>query len=215
MLSGVEYYGLLEDYRISDGDAVGCHLKCIRHEPGFSVPSCEQFAAMAYSYFPHPAEVDRRIRWLQSSWAQTLHRILAPYSVPLEICELIGQCCSLRFLAATAAREFCKKAPRVLTHLFDPARKVRARYVEFEGIEYIASLTNHPVDHSSVLIHDPDAHNITVDTLCMAEDYLGLRRVFFASSPAVPTVESPPGLWWTTISLCGRFTLEAQTDVRV
>jgi hypothetical protein len=215
VLTGLTYNPVFwETWDILD-DAVGCHFECIRLEPGRRIPRRERFLATAYDWYPLPFEIARRERWLRSAWAATLHGILRPFSAPMEICEIIAGYCSLQPAAAAAARTFWEEAPKVPAHRFHLSGRVWARHVEFEGLRYIACLTNDPGDGLGTLVYDPEpGKNEAAQTLYLAEDHLGLREVLISgSSPAAPEVDYCPGLWWKTVEIGGLSEFQVLTDV--
>jgi hypothetical protein len=174
---------------------------------------------MTYAYFPRPAEVDRRERWLRSRLGPTLHAILGKrFSIPLELCEHIAAHCHLREWAAAASRAFWGKysaTPAPREHRFGISSAVWARHVEFEGVRYIAQLTNEPGRQlaSFSLVYTP-TRGKPADTLYVAEDYLGIRDILFASSPTTPLVPYDPGVWWKRLKIPPGYFLGAWTDVR-
>ena len=196
--------------------AVGCHVECMAREP--CPPPNDRFQAMAYGYSPRPAEVERRERWLRSQLGTTLHAILGRrFSMPLELCELIAAHSHLREWAAAASRAFWDKysaTPAPREHRFGISSDVWARHVEFEGVRYIAQLTNESgrelASFSLVYMPTPGKR---ADTLYVAEDYLGIRDILFASSPATPLVPYDPGVWWKRLKIPPGYFLGAWTDV--
>ncbi|KAL2016084.1 hypothetical protein VTK56DRAFT_4291 [Thermocarpiscus australiensis] len=215
-LPGVQYNGrILEEWNI-DGLDVGCHVECLASEP--CTPPRARFQAMAYGYFPRPAEVERRERWLRPRLGLTLHRILGQrFSIPLELCLQIAAYCRLREYAAAASRAFWEKysaTPTPRQHRFGISSEVWARHVEFEGVRYIAHLTNEPGDQlaSFSLVYTPTPGK-GADTLYVAEDYLGIRDIFFVSSPAMPPVHYDPGVWWKRLEIPPGYFFEAWTDL--
>lgn len=207
---GVQYNGCVWEHWHVDDLAVGCHAECIGLE--ISAPTRLIAEAMSYNNYPPPVEVERRKEWLQSSLAPILHGILRPFSVPLEICQQIARYCSLRERATATARTFWQENSKTPDHVFNMAHELWACRVEFEGVHYIARLTNERGDQPASLIHTPEPGK-EIDTMYMAEDHLGLREVFFVSSPDIPAVKHRPGLWWKTMKITGGTPFKARTDV--
>jgi hypothetical protein len=195
---------------------VGCHAECIAREP--CTPSRARFAVMAYSYYPRLAEVERRERWYRSRLGVTLHSILnRRFSLPLEVCEHIASYCHVRAWAAAASRAFWDKystTPEPKTHRFNISSPVWARYVEFEGVRYVAHLTNEPYDQlgSFTLLYTPTRSG-RPDRCYVAQDYLGIREVLFVSSSAMPAVQRDVNVWWKRLKVHPDSFFEAITDV--
>lgn len=209
---------LPEDWNIGLQD-LGCHADCLAREHRLPPPRA-RFQAMAYNYYASPADVARRERWLRMvRVAPALHRMLARrFDLPLEVCEAIAEHCCVRVWAAAESRAFWDRYAAVAGQEggeFDISRDLWASHVEFEGVRYIAHLTNeHPRQGSSYsLIHSP-VPGMEIDTLYMAEDYFGVRELHFVSSLAVPALAPKPGVWWKRlVSVNSRGTFITRTDV--
>lgn len=64
------------------------------------------------------------------------------------------------------------------------AAKIWARYMTFEGVRYISSLANQPVDgDEEIFAPDPERH---VDTFYVARNQLGIRHLLFGHSDQAP-----------------------------
>ncbi|KAH6619142.1 hypothetical protein B0J18DRAFT_458210 [Chaetomium sp. MPI-SDFR-AT-0129] len=198
--NGFKYHflGCLFWYQRAARSVVLCHTDCLARER--STSSAGRFWATMYAYDPPPAEVKRHERWLLAQFALSLRSISeqGPVPLPLEICEMIAQhCCpvtALRRNAADAGRALWEKYGSDdqvrSTHTFDIATKAWARYVEFEGVQYIGCITNRPEDTPDqqaplaselTLLYTPLPDD-AVDTLYIVEDHLGVRNIIFTSS---------------------------------
>ncbi|GAB0134213.1 hypothetical protein EsDP_00002594 [Epichloe bromicola] len=82
------------------------------------------------------------------------------------------------------------------------SRKIWARYVSILGTSHVAALTNNPGEavKNEVLIYDPASAKRAVDTIYVAHDLLGLKRVVFADSSGINVLEAP-GIWWKTLRI--------------
>ncbi|TQN70739.1 hypothetical protein CSHISOI_04722 [Colletotrichum shisoi] len=92
--------------------------------------------------------------------------------------------------------------------------EIWARFIDFEGVRYISSLSNSPDDGHTESIFAPSTDTAqAVDSIYVAENYLGAMQVLFCNSSTVPVVERRQRLWWRIIQLQGRCpVLVVQTD---
>ncbi|OTB05541.1 hypothetical protein M426DRAFT_319811 [Hypoxylon sp. CI-4A] len=186
------HYVQCRDVCTHDGGlAVVCHFECVKCLPFYLAGS---FAlALNYSYEPPLNEKKRRIAWLSSSLTSNLS---LSYNLPNELRSEIAQHL-LREYAIMNARSFWTTGGSTNT-LLDLELTIWVRYVEFEGIKYISSITNHP---------DPNAHDILfnpnpafqIDNIFISEDHLGIRQVYFRPTGQTPRLAPSPGVWWKTL----------------
>ena len=87
-----------------------------------------------------------------------------------------------------------------------------ARYVMFDGVAYVAELSNLRFPKGVTAVPVPRTSKI--DTLYVAQDHLGIRRVMFGSSEEAPRASPEPGLWWWTSSFQQPGQLHSHSDVR-
>lgn len=124
---------------------------------------------------------------------------------------MITQYCVREHAALNAQIQFLSKPSRNFD--ISTSAQIWASYVEFEGVDYIASLTNGAGHMSASRIYVPQPGH-PCDTIYVAEDHLGIRQLLFCSSTEVPEVRKRPGIWWRTVSVPGGdHVLQGQTDV--
>jgi len=149
---------------------------------------------VSYNFYPLAIEVEQRRQWLQSNLALTLLCTLQPFAIPLEICQLIAEYCSLRKHTIATAKTFWQEDLSMPDHEFNISNELWARRVKLKGVQYIAGLTNKTTYQPTSLIHAPSLGK-EVNSLYMAEDHSGLQELFFISSPEIPVVKYRPNLW--------------------
>lgn len=107
-------------------------------------------------------------------------------------------------------------APQQTVEPVSLSRKIWARHVSILGTSYVAALTNNTGEavKNEILIYDPAASaNRAVDTIYVAHDLLGLKRVVFADSCGFNVPEAP-GIWWKTLRISkGKGTISQAGDV--
>ncbi|KAI1207663.1 uncharacterized protein F4807DRAFT_434089 [Annulohypoxylon truncatum] len=186
------------------GLAVACHSECIKFLPHQSWKFSQ---ALLYSFEPPFSQEKRRVAWLRSSLISNLKM---PCDLPYEIKSNIAQNLLREYAVVKArscwvdAREFQKSTDLCI----NPSKTVWARYIEFEGVKYIASITNEPSDGHETLFKPSSSSR--VDYVYISEDHLGIRQMVFSPSQA-PTVPPLPGIWWRILpippsgcQLCGK-----------
>ncbi|KAH8689330.1 hypothetical protein BGW36DRAFT_412163 [Talaromyces proteolyticus] len=205
------------DLHHDNHDNFSCHGQCISMYGVLVNKSF--FQAMHYSYNPSPPDIARRNHWLRSDLASLLHEALGPFLIPLEICDKIAQRCSLREQAASIANAFWRKNLKKEHEgqfKVSLASNIWARYVEFEGAQYISYLTNTPGNHPEQMSKVFSAQSgQKVKSLYVAEYHLGVRQLRFSrAAKRNPTgVETVPGQWWRTFECKkGTMDIEAYND---
>ena len=103
----------------------------------------------------------------------------------------------------------------VLRDKVSVSSNIWARYVKFEGVEYVAALANEPDKEFASLLH-AEQPGKTVDVVYVAEDHLGIRQLLFGNSTEAPSVKERSGIWWRPLPLSSKAPeLIWQTDVSV
>ncbi|PFH55029.1 hypothetical protein XA68_10962 [Ophiocordyceps unilateralis] len=185
--------------------AIGCHVECVNVETSGSREIFND--ATAYAYDSPLSEDTRRARWLQSDLASVLEKTLP---LPVEICNMA---------ARYGAREHAVQITRTLRpkesnsdFSVSIAADIWARYVEFEGVSYIATLANEPGGSSTPAIHTPRSGQV-VDVLYIAKNHLGIRQVLFCNTSEVPVISERQGVWWKALHVSKSDpTVRGQTD---
>ncbi|KAK1506529.1 hypothetical protein CABS01_16907 [Colletotrichum abscissum] len=80
------------------------------------------------------------------------------------------------------------------------SEKIYARHVEFEGVQYIGHLWNTPGGNRDFLLFDPSL-STSIDSLYIASDHLGIRRLLFADSSKPCAIVQEIGIWWKAVKL--------------
>ncbi|KZL64983.1 hypothetical protein CT0861_12835, partial [Colletotrichum tofieldiae] len=196
------------------GREVGCHAMCASLVPLASRASL--LKVLTYQYEPSPFEVTRRMNWFHIQFASTspIWRHAKPH-LPQELRYQIAT----HLLQGTALRRYTVACTRILPKDMESgssrirvSAEIWARFIDFEGVRYISSLSNSPDDDHAESIFAPNTAQ-AVDSIYVAENHLGAMQVLFCSSVKAPVVERRQGLWWRIIQLRGRCpVLVIQTD---
>lgn len=193
----------------ADGQAAGCHSYCVSLVP-------EEFRqalilATSYHYKPLLTQDVLRIQRLVTQCSQFIRE---QYDrLPLELCLQVAQYC---LADSKFAADFSISLARNLLRTPFSGRvnitlPVWARYITFEGVKYIAYLTNkRPEEDCQDIsrICEPGLDRL----FFIAQDHLGVREII--SSRNVECIPERQGLWWRTIRISDRDPyLQYRTDV--
>lgn len=202
-----------------------CQSRCIRskrrvpclHSGCRSVTlipiSSNYLAAAKYDFNP-PIQVEFRRR-KRLEWAVT-KRLKQDFlaQMPQELCQMVAGYI-LREIAAVALQEGAKDVQPAISTV-DLARHVYATYIDIEGILYLQSLRNTPLQDngSSQCIYDAQQAR-AIRTIYIKYDHLGIRDISFD----VPNSETPSrdccGVWWTEVAReGGLLRITTKSDVR-
>ncbi|EXF77934.1 hypothetical protein CFIO01_12451 [Colletotrichum fioriniae PJ7] len=185
-----------------DEQRIGCHVICVE------VTSPETFTnildAAAHAFEPPAIADKRRFRWFEFYLAD-LVRIAGRHfsSLPREVLFNIAAWAlddrsTCHHLAVYFANQTCTKTEGNASVQF--SEKIYARHVEFEGVQYISHLRNTPGGNQDSLLFDPSL-STPFDSLYVASDHLGIRRLLFVDSSKPCAIEQEIGLWWKTVKL--------------
>lgn len=186
-----------------DEQRVGCHVDCVKTKSDGIITNILEVTASAFE--PPVLAEKRRIRWFQYRLAEILQtatrRIL---HLPKEVHHNIAAwALDHRMTRHRLVLDFAYKRCTEATNFVSSAKiseKMYARHIEFEGVRYIASLTNTPCDNKDILLFDPTL-STAIDSLYVASDHLGVRCLLFADSSEQCTMEQEVGLWWKAVRL--------------
>lgn len=171
--------------------AAGCHIECRRLVPD-KTRRLALLAAARYSYEPWRAQDDRRRQWLLARWTDVLHHeYRRRYGVPRELCSQIAQLSLRHFALANALASLNIRSTRPVRI----SKSIWARYTLFEGIWYIASMSNKAGGGAA---HDDDILVVSESepsTVFVAEDHLGIRGLLEGGVGVTSTVKSHRGIW--------------------
>ncbi|WQF76305.1 hypothetical protein CDEST_01319 [Colletotrichum destructivum] len=186
-----------------DEQRAGCHVDCIEITPDFTLAKVLEVTTPA---FEPPVLADkRRIRWFQSRLAgiletTTRHLPHLPEEVRHNIAAwALDHRLTRRRLVIDCVNKRCaEKMSAVLS--VKTSEKIYARHVEFEGVQYIAYLTNAASDDKDILLFDPTSPT-SINSLFVANDHLGVRQLLFTDSSKQCTIEQEVGVWWRALKL--------------
>lgn len=192
---------------------LGCHVDC---DNIISPKNFTQIVEVTAPDFEPPPIADKqRLRWLRF-WLTSILRTTTKYRLPLEICTDVaagvldkqyGRRLAVWY-ADTRCAETKKDVSRVST-----SEKIYIRHTYFEGVQYVAGLTNRAHDSRDSLVFDPDSQTPT-HYVHVANDHLGIRALLLGGFSGDFAIEKKPDVWWKTVSLTmlGSF-IQAQSDV--
>ncbi|KAK1585888.1 uncharacterized protein LY79DRAFT_518029 [Colletotrichum navitas] len=193
------------------GQATGCHIACANHVP--SALRVSLLRALAYQYEPSPSELAARIRWLRLQFATSPILRRAEPHLPQElryhIAKYLLQGPSLHRYAMAYAQTLPKMESG--SSLIRVSARIWARFIDFEGVRYFSSMSNSCDNHHTELVFTPDPSR-RVESVYVAENYLGVVQVIFCCSDQPPVVERCQGIWWRVIRLHDDLMLITQTD---
>ncbi|KAK2030810.1 hypothetical protein LX32DRAFT_637868 [Colletotrichum zoysiae] len=200
----------VRDCSHEDGFAIGCHAACVKHVP--STSRTWLLEVLAYQYEPSPSEIARRVQWMNLRLASTtpILRHAKPH-LPQELRLQVAA----HLLRGTALHRYAVAYANTLQRnkgSGDPfirlSAEIWARYIDFEGVRYIASLANSSDDHHTEYIFRPDPTQ-NIASIYIAENFLGITQILFFTALPVPVVEKRQDLWWRVIPLRGDETMLA------
>ena len=173
--------------------AIGFHARCLAV---IGLPAlADVLDVTLYDFKPQRCMEKRREAWIQTNLESALPQALG--RLPVELCHRVGHYCAREYVlrsVQTFASRIGKKVCKV-----DMARKIWARYVDYEGIRYIATLTNYECGE---LIFDPETSPPGgVHTVYIGKDHLGVRQLVFNESDQAPLIDECPGLWWVPLPM--------------
>ncbi|KAJ4328448.1 hypothetical protein N0V84_001132 [Fusarium piperis] len=191
-------------------DRIACHGECLKAIPPPRIPKVLQQAA--YTFVPSKAVRKRRENWFIS---KTTHVVSTSVKwLPPEVSINIAKQCSSA-LALSYAESLAESVAMLATRqkpIFIAIAKypMWARYVLFDGVAYVAELSNlrFPKGVTAILV----PRTSKIDTLYVAQDHLGIRRVMFGNSEKAPQVSPEPGLWWWASSFHPSGQLRSHSD---
>ncbi|EWY92497.1 hypothetical protein FOYG_06048 [Fusarium oxysporum NRRL 32931] len=124
-----------------------------------------------------PSVEAARVRRLKKRFAQELIAIVG-YRLPFEICENIGRYCFSGYATKLINDVWSNKdfaGPRDATLQVTKSRSIWAQHIEFEGLQYIKSLSTTRKSESDTKLFEATS-GIRV-SVYFAEDCLGIREV--------------------------------------
>lgn len=195
-----------------NGWAPACHINCVRLVEG-RIRECLQ--ATAYTFEPTRAQQESRDRWLLdtlvSKWARMRPdphgQILNLRILPVELRWKIAE----HLLREYSTARVSALQPTEQTQTISISKAIWARFVAFEGITYVASLSNSRRDDKDQLIHTPTPQHADHD-IYLCQDHLGILQVVFSHSEKPLTVSERRTAWWSSFR-ASTDCLKARMDV--
>lgn len=196
---------------------VVCHGGCLEAIAPSRIPEVLQRAAC--TFVPSKVVRKRRENWLISKTAQVVSTSVKwlPPEVSIDIARQCSSALALSHaesLAESVASMAARRKPMVMAMVKYP---IWARYVMFDGVAYIAELLNlrFPKGVMAVPVsRTSETGTSEIDTLYVAQDHLGIRRVMLGNSEKAPQVSPEPGLWWWASWFQQPGQLRSHSDVR-
>ncbi|RMJ07717.1 hypothetical protein CDV36_012681 [Fusarium kuroshium] len=189
---------------------VVCHGECLEAIAPSRIPEVLQRAA--YTFVPSKVVRKRRENWLISKTAQVVSTSVK--WLPPEVSVNIARECSSALalshaesLAESVASLAARRKPMSMAMVKYP---MWARYVMFDGVAYVAELSNLRFPKGVTAV--PVSRTSKIDTLYVAQDHLGIRRVMLGNSEDAPQVSPEPGLWWWASSFQQPGQLHSHSD---
>ncbi|KAH7493074.1 hypothetical protein FOMA001_g1808 [Fusarium oxysporum f. sp. matthiolae] len=143
-----------------------------------------------------PSVEAARVRRLKKRFSQELMAIVG-YRLPLEICENIGRYCLSEYATKLINDVWSNKdfaGPRHATLRVTKSRSIWAQHVEFEGLQYIKSLSTTRKSESDTKLFEATS-SIRV-SVYFAEGCLGIREVVITQDDNTPSLNQDKGLRW-------------------
>ncbi|TQN72734.1 hypothetical protein CSHISOI_02737 [Colletotrichum shisoi] len=181
----------------------GCHADCIAISSNATLHTVLKATAPAFE--PPMIVEKRRIRWFTLRLAgiletATRHVLHLPEDVRHNIASwALDSHTTRRRLAIDYSNKICAGRTSVVRSV-KISEKIYARHVEFEGVQYIACLTNAASNEKDVLLFDPTLPS-SIDSLYVASDHLGVRQISFADSSEQGTIQQAADVWWRAVKL--------------
>ncbi|KAF5984965.1 hypothetical protein FCOIX_2308 [Fusarium coicis] len=143
-----------------------------------------------------PSMEAARVHRLQKRFGQDLMAIVA-YRLPLEICENIGRYSLSGYTTNLINDVWSNKdfaGPRHASLRMTDSSSIWAQHVEFEGLQYIKSLSTARRTESDTKLFE--ATPGVVVSVYFAEDCLGVREVLITRDDHTPSLNQDEGLRW-------------------
>ncbi|KAJ4111691.1 hypothetical protein NW760_006689 [Fusarium oxysporum] len=143
-----------------------------------------------------PSVEAARVRRLKKRFSQELMAIVG-YCLPLEICENIGRYCLSEYATKLINDVWSNKdfaGPRHATLRVTKSGSIWAQHVEFEGLQYIKSLSTTRKSESDKKLFEATS-GIRV-SVYFAEGCLGIREVVITQDDNTPSLNQDKGLRW-------------------
>ncbi|KAL2676617.1 hypothetical protein Neosp_010381 [[Neocosmospora] mangrovei] len=165
-------------------ERVVCHGECLEAITPSRIPEVLQRAAC--TFVPSKVVRKRRENWLIAKTAQVVSTSVKwlPPEVSIDIAQQCSSALALSHaesLAESVASMTTHRKPMVMAMVKYP---IWARYVMFDGVAYVAELSNLRFPKGVMAVPVPRTSKI--DTLYVAQDHLGIRRVMLGNSEEAP-----------------------------
>lgn len=171
-----------------------------------SLPSQQRLAgiaeAMRYDYIPSSRQMDIRHRQISSLLSSELltHFAHLESNLPLELWSIVAEYLLSYFASANLQRLWNRTPEPSYANI---SKAIWCKYVEFEGIRYIASFSNEPSSNDWELIFQPS--DAPIADIFVGGNHLGITKLLFSSSYNSPDVTEAEGIWWRKVHVEGRY----------
>ncbi|KAF6840317.1 hypothetical protein CPLU01_01341 [Colletotrichum plurivorum] len=176
---------------------------------GFEIQNGDSMVAallevLACGCRPWPTDSARRMRWLRKRFSVSLEKAKPslPLEIWLEIAEHLRGDDLHRCVMAPSIHTLLKDAQTVSSQVSTSA-EIWTRFVSFEGVRYISSLSNSRDEYHSQSIYAPDTSH-DLDVLYIAQTPLGVTQLLFANSSQASDFGNGQGEWWKVVELLNR-----------
>ncbi|KAF5541060.1 hypothetical protein FMEXI_8081 [Fusarium mexicanum] len=186
----------------SGGLETGYHSSCVDQIPAdFSLGDMWNAARYGDERYgnignePLPSFEANRLRRLKKMFAEEFMTTIE-CRLPLEVCENIGRYCLREYAARLLKDAWTKKShsgTRDAAFRVTKSHEVWAQHIEFEGIQYIKSLSTNRRNESDAKLFGA-AHGTRVN-IYFAEDLRGIREVIMTQDDDTP-LNQGEGLTW-------------------
>ncbi|TFB04218.1 hypothetical protein CCMA1212_004128 [Trichoderma ghanense] len=169
------------------------HVGCLEVAGLEDGPQLIRFVdAMKYQRLPSLLQKVLRRRQLLTCLSTELseHFALQGTNLPLELWHKVAAHLLPHYAAANARSLWRRTEPEVVRL----TEEVWCKYLEFEGIRYVARLSNTPSDGCWELAYRPSGE--TIKYLFTRENHFGVMDLRFSAMPNLRQVEETPGIWW-------------------
>ena len=201
--------------------AIVFHPTCVHHyDDSLQTLFTKAFRdkTLVYDFEPAASEYERRAKALQQELAGILRCDMLS-CLPAELCSMIAGYCVREYAAARVVLGRWQREDAIGGSKYEVkiGNDLRAGFVKFDGVRYLASLKEWDDEEEGVGDEDDSQQRIMIRRGCnavyLAMDHCGIREIYFHGVNKPPTAEHQLGIWWKKFSLKGRSTMLVKHDV--
>lgn len=168
--------------------------------------------AVKYDYTPSSRQMDIRHRKMRSLLSTELLKHFAHLAsnLPLELWRIVAEYLLPYFASANLQRLWNPTSEPSYAYI---SRAIWCKYVDFEGIRYMAAFSNEPRGDDWELLYQPSSELI-ID-IFVGANHFGITNLLFSSSYSSPDVNEAEGIWWRKGHFDARdLSIRGYSDVR-